>query len=151
MLRISNPYGPWQLGHHGQGVIGTWMRLILEHKPIEIWGDGTVVRDYIHVHGVIRAMLCVMRYDSPEHVFNVGPGEGHSLNDLLDHLDPICGLKLNITRRPAAPSDVPVNILDVARARSELDWKPKINLDDGLQDTWRWISAYMITDQGSKK
>ncbi|MEZ5714394.1 MAG: NAD-dependent epimerase/dehydratase family protein [Paracoccaceae bacterium] len=77
VLRISNPSGPWQLGLHGQGVIGTWMRRILNGEQIEIWGDGRVIRDYVYIDDLTDALMRVRAYDGAERCFNIGSGEGH--------------------------------------------------------------------------
>lgn len=143
VLRISNPYGPWQFGYHGQGVIGTWMRKAFQRERIEIWGDGTVVRDYIHVSDVIDSMISIMAYDGLERVFNIGSGEGKSLNDILEHLKSVSDVSLDIHFQPAAPSDVPINVLDTALARQELNWSSRIGLPDGMRQTWAWMKEHV--------
>lgn len=142
ILRISNPYGPWQLGHSGQGVIGTWMNNIRTNKTIEIWGDGNVVRDYIFVSDVIDSMIRVARYQGPEPIFNIGSGTGLSLNDIFQELQNLCGDTLPCEYRPAAPADVPVSILDIQRATKHLKLPPPTGFAAGLRQTWDWMQSY---------
>lgn len=142
VLRISNPYGPWQLGRHGQGVIGTWMGQALRGETIEIWGDGSVIRDYVFVTDVIDVMIRVATYDGDVRVFNIGSGQGQSLNDILGHLKQLCGPALTVSYRPAAPSDVPVSVLETSLARTELGWHSHASLADGLAQTWRWMNFH---------
>lgn len=138
VLRISNPYGPWQLGRHGQGVIGTWMRKILMDENIEIWGDGNVRRDYIYVDDVCQAMLCLLSYEGPIRTFNIGSGYGYSLNEILEQLRLIVGDNLRVSYRDAAPSHVPISTLNADLAQAELGWKATTSLASGMKNSWKW-------------
>lgn len=142
VLRISNPYGPWQLGTHRQGVIGTWMKQILRGGDIEIWGDGSVVRDYIFVEDVIDAMVGAMNYNGRAQIFNIGAGQGVSLNQLFSQLNAVCDRPVSCTHRDAAPADVPISVLDCALARKEFGWAPQTPLTEGLARTWQWMKAF---------
>lgn len=142
VLRISNPYGPWQLGLHGQGVIGTWMRRILEGRKIEIWGDGRVIRDYVYIDDLSDALMRILSYDGDEHCFNIGSGEGYSLNDILAQMTRICGSKTRAVFRDAAPSHVPVSLLDAGLAARELGWRAKTGLSTGMERSWDWMRGF---------
>jgi len=142
ILRISNPFGPWQLGHSGQGVIGTWMNNIRTNKAIEIWGDGSVVRDYIFVSDVVDSMIRVAKYQGPEPIFNIGAGTGLSLNDIFQELQTLCGYTLRCDYRPAAPADVPISILDIQLATEHLELSPPTSFAAGLRQTWDWMQSY---------
>lgn len=147
ILRISNPYGPWQFGHNNQGVIGTWIHRIRTGAPIEIWGDGEVVRDYIYVDDVSGALIAAAQYDGDQRIFNIGSGEGLSLNSLVDALRDHFGTALQCNYKTAAPADVPVSILDIGLARQELDWQPKTGLQEGLRQTLAWSEENdLLTD-----
>src|SRR5215210_3221929 len=83
VLRVANPYGPMQLARKNQGVIAAFLKHALGSEPIEIWGDGGVVRDFVYVDDVVRAMMMAAVHLSASRVFNVGSGAGMSLNDVL--------------------------------------------------------------------
>lgn len=138
ILRVSNPYGPRQ-GHGGvQGVIGTYLWRIARSQPIEIWGDGTVVRDFLHVRDV--ADLAVTAVDSDvTGVFNAGSGEGTSILEIVDHIGSVLGEPLSPVFKPGRNFDVPRAVLDISRTRHTLNWGPKISLAEGIQETWQWI------------
>lgn len=138
VLRVSNPYGPWQLGRNGQGVIGTWLGQALAGQQIEVWGDGTVVRDYIFIDDVVAAIVAAIRYSGPSRVFNIGSGKGESLREILDIVQAACASDVRYTGARAV--DVPVSILDISRAARELDWRPAVSLDHGIQLTLQWMS-----------
>jgi UDP-glucose 4-epimerase len=91
ILRPSNPYGPRQ-GHIGvQGVIATFFQRMVNGEPIKIWGDGENVRDYIYIEDLVRFMtLGVER--SLTGVFNVGSGQGSSVNEVLAVITEVSGI-----------------------------------------------------------
>lgn len=136
VLRVSNPYGPGQRAGKGQGAIGTFIDRALNDETIEIWGDGGVVRDYVHVDDVASALVMAGKYNGIDKVFNVGSGHGHSLNDILEHLAAIHGKALRVNRGVQRDFDVPVNVLSVARAQQALGWRPAVEFSDGLRRTY---------------
>ncbi|MBL8445687.1 MAG: NAD-dependent epimerase/dehydratase family protein [Zoogloeaceae bacterium] len=134
-LRIGNPYGPRHYDQQ-QGVIPVFIRRIQHGQPVEIWGDGSVVRDYVHVDDVSRAFIAAAAYVGDEAVFNIGAGEGHSLAEILARLASLSETPPQVEYRPARGFDIPALILDTRRAREHLGWIPAINFDDGLSATW---------------
>ncbi|MGD0276031.1 MAG: NAD-dependent epimerase/dehydratase family protein [Syntrophales bacterium] len=136
VLRISNAYGPRQRPVHGQGAIMVFLHRILHRQSIEIWGDGSIVRDYVYVGDIMEAAERVASYDGPGHIFNISSGQGFSLNQMLDHLTTIVGHKPVVNFLPSRMLDVPVNILDIARAQKLLGWQPKVSLSEGLKLTY---------------
>lgn len=144
IIRASNPYGPRQ-GHAGvQGVIGTFMRRSMLGESIEIWGDGSVVRDYIHATDIAR--LCSVALTSDRvGVYNGGCGAGLSLRDVVDAISTVTGKKLDPVYTPKRAVDVPVSVLDSSAAYRDFGWSAKLSLADGLVDTWEWMSR----DSGS--
>lgn len=139
ILRPSNPYGERQ-GHGGvQGVVGTFLRKVRADEEIEVWGDGSVVRDFIHVSDLAGLCLKVIEHDTCG-IFNVGSGVGHSILDILNAVERVTGKKLAPVFKPARGYDVPRVILDVSQAKQVLGWKPVVELDDGVARTWRWMA-----------
>lgn len=138
IVRGSNPYGPRQ-GHSGiQGLISTLLRRVLAGQPIEIWGDGSIVRDYIHV--VDLADLCVRgAFSEIETVLNGGSGQGRSINEIVEIVSIVTGSQSEIIHKPGRTADVPKSMLDIRRAHELLDWKCSIALDEGIAETWGWM------------
>ena len=139
VLRISNPYGPWQFGLGGQGVIGTWMQRLQHGETLTIRGDGEAARDYVYIDDVVDALLAVAGREGSDRLFNVGSGRRLSLNELLQAFRELFGTDLPCHYIPAVPSDVPVSVLDIARAEHALGWRPTVGLDDGLRRTLAWL------------
>lgn len=138
-LRIGNPYGPRHYDQQ-QGVIPVFIRRVRSGKPIEIWGDGSVVRDYVYVDDVADAFLAGMHYRGGHRIFNIGSGQGHSLSEIVDRLGVLSGGAVSIDYRPARGFDIPAIVLDIARARAELGWIPKTAFEDGLRATWESLA-----------
>ena len=132
VLRLANPYGEGQRYNSIQGAIPVFMHKALANETIEIWGDGSIVRDYIHISDVIHAILQAVSYTGSHHVFNIGSGTGTDLNELLNVLQHLLGRPVRYQLLPARKFDTPTNILDISRARQELQWQPQMSLEDGM-------------------
>lgn len=133
ILRIANPYGRFQRPFSQQGLIANILGRCMTHTPVEIWGDGQVIRDYIYVDDVIDAAERVLHYHGPYNVFNIGSGHGESINYIVDLVNRLTDSDLLVNRYPGRKVDVPSNILDITRACQELNWHPNISLDDGIK------------------
>lgn len=139
-LRIANPYGPFQHHRRAQGVVGTALAHGLAGEPIEIWGDGLVVRDYLHVDDVAAAMVAAGSYRGKEWVFNVGSGEGRSVRAVVDDVCALLGLAPErVIHRPGRAVDVPFNVLDSSLIAREMGWTPAIGWQAGLAATAQWM------------
>jgi UDP-glucose 4-epimerase len=136
VLRVSNPYGAYQ--HHigVQGIIPTFFRKIADGRPIEVWGDGSVVRDYIHVSDVVSALLSAGARDLSG-TFNIGSGVGHSVNEILDIVRRQMGRVVEVRYLPQRKFDVERIYLDISRARAELRWQPLLSLEAGCALYWQ--------------
>lgn len=137
-LRLANPYGPRHVGT-AQGAIPVFFKCILADKPIVIWGDGSVVRDYLYVEDVAHAFCLAAEYAGDQRVFNVGSGVGVSINQLLAEIRAVVQRPCRVEYEAARSFDVPQVYLDISRARNELRWSPKVTLREGLQLTWNAI------------
>ncbi len=141
ILRASNIYGPGQRLEAAQGAVGVFMGRLLNGRPIDLWGDGSVVRDYLHVDDLVRALAAAAEPHGDRHLFNVGSGVGHSLNELLEALQEVIGLAPATNRHPGRSFDVPANVLDIRAAAAYLGWTPRIDLTSGLRMTWEYLVA----------
>ncbi len=139
VLRLSNPYGEGQRAQSSQGAVAVFLHKALRDEPIEIWGDGTVTRDYLYIGDVVSAMLGALAYAGPERVFNIGSGSGLSLNELVARIGALLGRPVRHEHRDGRQFDVPVNILDIGRAGRHLDWRPQVPFEEGLRRTLEWI------------
>ncbi len=138
ILRPSNPYGPRQ-GHAGvQGLIGTLLARAFSGETLEIWGDGSIVRDYMHVSDLAR--LCVVALeDNSCGVFNAGSGEGHSINQIIEMIRDLTGSELKVRYEEARSFDVKEVVLDISSAMQQFDWKPEVELSTGIREHMEWL------------
>jgi UDP-glucose 4-epimerase len=143
IFRVSNPYGPRQRIETAQGAATIFLYRALHGLPIEIWGDGSVVRDYIYVGDVANAFACALNYNGPASIFNISAGVGISLNELLDNIESVIEKPTNRHHLAARPFDVPVNILSNALAQQQLRWQPHIGFREGLFKTMQWLQSQM--------
>ncbi len=141
VLRLSNPFGERQRIASAQGAVTTFLHKALTGEMIEIWGDGSVVRDYIYVDDVVLALMAAIDPRTDGHVINVGSGMGQSLNDILAAIETLTSVPVRRRYTMGRPFDVPVNILDISRAQSVLGWRPGISFAEGLARTANGLSA----------
>jgi UDP-glucose 4-epimerase len=135
ILRLANPYGPGQEANRAQGVVGAFLSRVTHDEPIEVWGDGSVVRDYIHIGDAVSAMLQAAQYRGEERIFNIGSGCGHSVREIITAVEGASGKTARVQYKAARKFDIPVSILDISLAQSRLGWAPKIDLSEGLRLT----------------
>ena len=141
VLRMSNPFGERQRIASAQGAVTTFLHRALKGECIEIWGDGSVVRDYLYIADAVQAMTAAMLPQADAQVINVGSGAGQSLNDILAAIERLMGGPVERRYTPARQFDVPSNILDITRAQSLLGWRPAFSFDEGLARTAQWLTA----------
>lgn len=141
VLRVANPFGPYQTALKNQGVIAAFLRGALAGKPIEIWGDGSVIRDYIYVGDVVEALMLAVTHEGAGRVFNIGSGEGRSLNDIVSSIDLLIGEKIPVEYRPGRPVDVPISVLDTSFAANDLGWRARTAFEFGLYKTVEWMKS----------
>lgn len=139
VLRVANPFGPYQTALKNQGVVAAFLKRALENRSVEIWGDGGLTRDYVYVADVCAALVRAVEHAGPERVFNIGSGVGRSLDDVVAAIGLEIGHFPKVERRPGRPVDVPRSVLDISRAESQLDWRPVTSFSEGIRRTAAWM------------
>ncbi|WP_040262161.1 NAD-dependent epimerase/dehydratase family protein [Pseudomonas massiliensis] len=139
IMRVANPYGERQRVETAQGAVGVFLSKALQHQPIQIWGDGSVTRDYIYVSDVADAFAAAIEYNGAHSVFNISSGIGVDINELVGHIENATGESIRKEYLPGRPYDVPVSVLDNSLASRELGWTPRVGLEEGLKLTTAWM------------
>ncbi len=139
ILRVSNPYGERQRVETAQGAIGVFLSKAIKNQSLEIWGDGSVTRDYLYVSDVAEAFALAVEYDGEKSVFNISSGVGTSLNEMIAVIERVLGLKVDRSYQPGRSFDVPVSILDNSLAQHELGWSTHVGLEEGVFKTAEWM------------
>ncbi len=136
IARLSNPFGVGQSLAGNQGAATLFLHRSVANERIRIFGDGMVVRDYIHVADAADALVALATLDLPPeapYVFNIGTGVGVSLNEILDVLARCLNRKLDIERVSGRAYDVPVNVLEVSLIRHWLGWSARLSFEEGIR------------------
>jgi UDP-glucuronate 4-epimerase len=136
-LRLFTVYGPRQ---RPDLAIHKFARLMLEERPIPVFGDGTTSRDYTYVEDVVRGIRAAMAYSaSPYEVINLGNTRTVSLRDMIAGLERELGVTARIDRRPDQPGDVPQTWANVEKARALLGFAPTTTYDQGVARFVEWL------------
>jgi len=146
-VRFANVYGPRQDPHGEAGVVAIFCGRILKGEALTIFGDGEQTRDYVHVADVAEAVYLAVTGAVPsgarvdDRAFNIGTGVGTSVRRLAALLIEASGSDSTIEFAPERRGEQRHSYLDVAQARQTLGWQPRVELPDGLADTYSWFAA----------
>jgi UDP-glucuronate 4-epimerase len=141
MLRFFTVYGPWQ---RPEMAISSFLRNILDGRPITMFGDGSMRRDFTHVDDIVRGILAAIdRAPAGARAYNLGSGAPVTLSELVTAMGTAAGRSVTATRAPVPLGDVDATFADITRARLELGWEPKITLEAGLATVVDWLANSM--------
>ena len=115
IVRPSNPYGHGQNLHGKQGLVAVAIGKILEEKPVEVWGDGSAIRDYIYIDDLAKVFYQLIDKGVCNETVNLGSGRGYSVNDVLAFLKIITKKDFKIVYENARPMDVSNMVLDIEK------------------------------------
>ncbi|MEM3405442.1 MAG: NAD-dependent epimerase/dehydratase family protein [Candidatus Pacearchaeota archaeon] len=136
-LRYSNVYGPRQKGGEA-GVIPIFINKMLKNERPIIFGDGNQTRDFIYVDDVVRANIIALK-KTPSHIYNISTSNQTSIKKLFY----VIAKELNFKQEPifkdALPREVKYSSLSYKKAKKELNWEPKISLEEGIKKTIGWF------------
>ena len=138
-LRIANPYGYLETANRKQGIIPIFIDRIINGQPIEVWGAGKNVRDYIYIDDLVDAMEKAAAYRGEYRCFNIGSSTGTSIKKVIRLIEQHSGKKAQVTVKPGRICDAESSYLSNDLAVKELGWKPSVTLDEGIQ---RLIARY---------
>lgn len=143
ILRLANAYGPGQILRKGQGLIPAILGRYKKGLPIDIYGDGSALRDYVYIDDVVGAIsLAITTPGARNEILNIGSGIGRSVIDIIEAIENLLNIKLERHYISKRDSDVDANVLDVSRAKPVLGWVPMTSFQDGLKAT--------LSEQGYK-
>jgi UDP-glucose 4-epimerase len=146
VLRLGNPYGPYQLNGTPVGVISSFIRHLHANRSIDIYGTGENVRDFIHIDDVVSAIsMCVCRNDVSG-VFNLGSGKGYSINQILQIIEELTEQAVEVNYLPDRRADVREIILDVNKIKRHLGFECKTSLVTGISEM---LTAGGLKSKGS--
>ena len=121
IIRPSNPYGHGQNIYAKQGLVAVAIGKILEGKPVEVWGDGSSIRDYIYIDDLAMSVYQLIERNACNTTLNIGSGRGYSVNDVLAFLKIVSGIDYKIEYKNPRPVDVSNMVLDVTKLKEFID------------------------------
>lgn len=143
VLRISNPFGPRQNTFSGQGVIPIFLDKVLNDKPLTVYGDGTMVRDYIYIKDVSNMISKVFDQDiENSDVYNIGSGKGRSVNDIVRALEEAIGEKIPVENMETPTTFVNKIVLDTSKFTSKFSLTPVYDFKKGIEETWQHLKNH---------
>ncbi len=135
-LRFFTVYGPRQ---RPEMAIHLFARLILEGKPLPVFGDGHSRRDYTYIDDIVDGVLRAMERSSGYRIYNLGESQTIELRELVAVLEEALGKQAVIDWQPDQPGDVPRTWADVTRAREELGYSPSVDIREGIRRFVAWL------------
>ena len=151
----TNLYGPRDNFHSPNfHVVPALIRRISEAKndgapSVEIWGSGRPMREFMHVDDLANALVFLMKYHSEEAIVNVGSGQEVSIKDLASVIAKIVGYRGTLEFDTSRPNGSHRKLLDSTRL-TDLGWSAKIDLVDGLKETFRWFTESLVRGEHLK-
>ena len=136
-LRYFTVYGPRQRPDMG---FQRFLTAVRDGKPITVYGDGEQTRDFTFVGDIVAANLAAAERGRPGNVYNIGGGSRVTLNHVLELIGKVTGRKVTIQREPDQKGDMRHTYADTAAARRDLAFNPKVSLENGLDQQYRWLT-----------
>lgn len=144
-LRFFTVYGPRQ---RPDMAIHKFGRLMLEGKPIPVYGDGSSARDYTYVGDIVEGIARSIARPGPYQVYNLGSTRPVRLANLIQTLGVALGTTPRLEHLPDQPGDVPVTWADISRAERDLDYRPTVDIEEGIGRFVRWLRETPHASQG---
>ena len=144
IVRLANPYGPYQRPNGILGAVTTFTYKALKGDEITVYGDGSVVRDFIYIDDAIRGIMNIVDGENKHHTFNLGCGHGTSITEVLTAVKKALGCELNVFYKAGRSVDVPVNYLDIRRYEKYYGRLNPIALEDGIKRTAEFMKRKML-------
>jgi UDP-glucose 4-epimerase len=139
VVRTSTVAGGDQLRKREAQLIPSLLRGALSGEPVTVQGDGSAVRDYVHVEDVARALVAAIEKPG---VYELGSGRPSTVLEVVESARRVTGRKVEVTACPARPGDPAAVVADDALARKALGWNPRRTLDEIVASAWEWRKAH---------
>ncbi len=144
ILRFSNVYGPNCL--HKSSVVAKFIKALLNSKSLSIYGDGTQTRDFVYVGDICDAiLLCLTKKDISGETFQIGTGIEVAVIELAKRIIAIDGRDTKLDFKPPRKGEIFRNFSDIEKSNRVLGFKPRVMLDEGLRETYKWFQALELS------
>ena len=117
-----------------------FLTAVQQSSPITVYGDGEQTRDFTFVSDIVAANLAAAERGTPGSVYNIGGGSRVTLNDVLDLIGRVTGKVVTVRREPDQKGDMRHTYADTSLARRDLSFSPRVSLESGLGQQYRWLT-----------
>lgn len=143
ILRPSNLYGPGQNERTGFGIVPASFGKIIRGEPLSVWGDGSIVRDYLYIDDFVALCMAILAAPMPmgTRVLNAASGFGVTLNELFNAMEAVTKRPLSRTYDARRTVDAVRVVMDASLAKRRYGWTATTSLHEGLRKTWDWFNT----------
>jgi UDP-glucose 4-epimerase len=141
-IRPGNAYGEGQMPNRGQGFIATAIDTLLKKEKVVVFGEEGTIRDYVYISDFVNGIISCLEKGTVGEIYNIGTGRGSSNMQIINLLKPLCrqsGFDCQYQIMPPRSFDVETNVLDASKLTRLTNWKPEVELEEGLFKTFLWM------------
>jgi UDP-glucuronate 4-epimerase len=138
-LRFFTVYGPW--GRPDMALF-KFTKAILQGKPIDIYNNGNMKRDFTYITDIISGVLSALDKNYSHEIFNLGNSKTVELNHFIEVIEKNLGKKAQRNNMPLQPGDVPETYADISYSRKKLGFEPKVDIEEGIKNFISWYKDY---------
>ena len=144
IIRLANPYGPYQRPNGVLGAVTTFTYKALKGEELQVYGDGSVVRDFIYIDDAIRGIVNIVDGENKHHIFNLGCGYGTSIKEVIETVRRVVSIDTKVVYKEGRTVDVPVNYLDIARYEKYFGKLKPLSLEEGIKRTAEFMKRKLL-------
>ena len=142
MLRFFTVFGPRQ---RPDLAINKFTRLIMSDKPIDMYGDGSTMRDYTYIDDIVDGIVATLKYHQTGYeIFNLGGGSPVTLSEMIATIERVLGKKAQINKMPMQPGDVDKTVSDISKAQRLLGYYPHTSFEQGVRKFIEWKKHFKV-------
>lgn len=138
-LRFFTVYGPW--GRPDMAFF-SFTKAAIEGTPIDVYGQGDMARDFTYIDDIVEGIVRTLETPSAWEILNLGCGKAEPLMHMIELVEQATGKMIEKTFTQMQPGDVKQTWADISRAKTVLNWKPRVNLDEGIPKFVEWYRGY---------
>jgi UDP-glucose 4-epimerase len=142
VFRISNPYGPRQNPLKRQGVIPIFLRRVAEGEPLTVFGDGSMIRDYLYVADLAEMIAEVVTVGPQHDLYNLGSGAGTTIDEVVSTIRTVTARDVAVQHLPRPATFVDHVVLSVDRFEKDFVTRATTSLSEGVRLTWEEMTAH---------
>lgn len=140
IIRLANPYGPGQNPHRNQGVVTKFVYNMVHEIPVQIFGAGDVIRDYIYIDDAIDGIINITQAEADQRLFNLGVGQGHSIKEIVEIIEKVSGKKFTIMYEKERDVDVLYSVVDISKYLELSPGKHFLSMEKGIQKLYEYFA-----------